>query len=162
MGVFKIMRFIFIHTIFSKGWNLVVTCAICVPYLLVSSNLQSFVRNANTAYLSSFPIHLFPQLTSPHPRPPARKGSNCFYLCFIGVGRGPGEVQFTGGFLPFWKPENVLSPGGTLHSRARKGSNCFYFTFYWCRKRYRGFQFTGGFLPFWELENVLSPGGTMR
>ena len=58
------------------------------------------------------------------------------------------DFQFRGGFLPFWKPANVLSPGGTLRSRARKGSNCFYFTFYWCRKRYRGFQFTGGFFLF--------------
>ena len=29
----------------------------------------------------------------------------------VGVGRGPGGVQFTGGFLPFWKPENVLFDG---------------------------------------------------
>ena len=35
--------------------------------------------------------------------------------------------------------ENVLSPGGTLQSRARKGSNCFYFTFF------IGVGGTGGF-----------------
>ena len=29
------------------------------------------------------------------------RGPIVFYLCFIGVGRGPGGVQFTGGFLPF-------------------------------------------------------------
>ena len=39
------------------------------------------------------------------------------------------DFQFTGGFLPFWDLENVLSPGGTLQSRARKGSNCFYLFF---------------------------------
>ena len=39
------------------------------------------------------------------------------------------------------KCQNVLSPGGTLLSRARRWSNCFYFPFYWCRKRYWGFQF---------------------
>ena len=30
---------------------------------------------------------------------------------------------------PFWKLENILSPGGTLQSRARKGSNYFYLCF---------------------------------
>ena len=36
------------------------------------------------------------------------------------------DFQFTGGFLPFWKPANVLSPQGTLQSRYRRRANCFY------------------------------------
>ena len=68
-------------------------------------------------------------------------GPIVFTLHFIGVGRGTGGFNFSGGNPPFWNLENVLSPGGTLLSRARKGSNCFYFTFFWCRKRYWGFQF---------------------
>ena len=63
------------------------------------------------------------------------------------------EFQFCIGYPPFWDPPNVLSPGGTLQSRARKGSNCFYFQFYWCRKRYWGFQnpnFQEAFLEPWK------------
>ena len=36
------------------------------------------------------------------------------------------DFQLTNGFLPFWDLENVLSPGGTLQSRARRWSNCLY------------------------------------
>ena len=42
------------------------------------------------------------------------RGPIVFTLCFIGVGRGTGGVQFTGGFLAFLRTENVLSPGGTM------------------------------------------------
>ena len=63
------------------------------------------------------------------------------------------DFQFTCGFLPFWDPPNVLSPGGTLQSRARKGSNCFYLCFIWCRKGYWHFQnhhFQVAFLKSWK------------
>ena len=58
------------------------------------------------------------------------RGPIVFALHFIGVGRGTGGFKFWAGNPPFWKVENVLSPGGTLQCRARKGSNCFYFRFY--------------------------------
>ena len=67
-----------------------------------------------------------------------KRGPIVFTLHFIGVRRGTGGFKFWAGNPPFWKPADVLSPGGTLQCRARKGSNCFYFTFYWCRKRYWG------------------------
>ena len=40
------------------------------------------------------------------------------------------EFQFTGGFVPFWDLENVLSPEGTLQSRYRRRSYCFLLMFY--------------------------------
>ena len=69
------------------------------------------------------------------------------------------DFKFTGGFFPFWDLENVLSPGGTLRSKARKGSNCFYFRFNWCRKKYQGFQFTSGFFLFESLKMFYPPEG---
>ena len=44
--------------------------------------------------------------------------------------------------------ENVLSPGGTLQSRARKGSNCFYLCFIGVGRGTGGFKFCGGERPF--------------
>ena len=49
------------------------------------------------------------------------KGSNCFYLGFIGVGRGTGGFNFRGGNPPFWKLENVLSPGGMVRKHLPRG-----------------------------------------
>ena len=67
-----------------------------------------------------------------------KSGKTSIFYKFIGVERGTGCFDFRGGNPPFSKPADVLSPGGTLRSRARKGSNCFYFTFYWYRQRYWG------------------------
>ena len=92
--------------------------------------------------------------------------------------------KFWAGNPPFWDPPYVLSPRGTLRSRARKGSNRFYFTYYppeglcgaepergpivftlhfiGVGRGTGGFNFRGGNPPFWNLENVLSPRGTLR
>ena len=72
-------------------------------------------------------------------------GPIVFTLDFIGVGKGTGGFKIHILHWPFWNLENVLSPGGTLQSRARRWSNCFYFRFYWCRKRYWGFQNPPGY-----------------
>ena len=58
------------------------------------------------------------------------RGPIVFTNVLFGVGKGTGIFKITTFRWPFWNLENVLSPGGTLRSRARKGSNCFYFTFY--------------------------------
>ena len=68
------------------------------------------------------------------------RGSIVFTYVLFWVSKTFEAFQFRDGLLPKKIPENVLSPGGTLPSRARKGSNCFYFIFYYCRKRYLGFQ----------------------
>ena len=70
----------------------------------------------------------------------APKGSNWYSFHFIGVGNGTGGFKFTDGFLPFWKLENVLSPGGMLRKQLPVGVQLILFPFYWCRKRYWGFQ----------------------
>ena len=57
------------------------------------------------------------------------RGPIVFTLDFIGVDYHTGIFKITSFRWLFWNLENVLSPGGTLQSRARKGSNCFYLCF---------------------------------
>ena len=57
------------------------------------------------------------------------RGPIVFTYVLFWVSKTLEAFQFTNGFLPKKIPENVLSPGGTLLSRARKGSNCFYLCF---------------------------------
>ena len=58
------------------------------------------------------------------------------------------DFFFNSGFWPFLNLQNVLSPGGTLLSRARKGSNCFYLCFIGVGRGTGGFKFCGGERPF--------------
>ena len=79
---------------------------------------------------------------------------------FIVLGKGVWTFRFRSGNPPFWNLENVLSPKGTLQSRARNGSKCFYLCFIGIGNDTGGFNFSSGHPHFWNLENVLSPNGT--
>ena len=72
------------------------------------------------------------------------------------------DFQFTGGFFPFGDLENVLSPGGTLQSRARKGFNCFYLCFIGVGRGPRGFNLLAVFCLFENPKMFYPPEGLCR
>ena len=62
---------------------------------------------------------------------------------------------------PFWKLENVLSPGGRLLRRLLWGPIVFNLCFIGLVKGVWGFKNTCDDRHFWKLENVLSPKGSL-
>ena len=91
------------------------------------------------------------------------RGPIVFTLDFIGVDYHTGIFKITTFRRPFWNPENVLSPGGTLR-RAEPEGGPIVFTFHFIGVDYGTgiFKITTFTWLFWNLENVLSPGGTLR
>ena len=61
-------------------------------------------------------------------RPKAWRARSASLMGPVKAGRRSGRR--VSNYRRFFDLENVLSPGGTLQSRARKGSNCFYLCFF--------------------------------
>ena len=59
-----------------------------------------------------------------------RKGSNWISFHFIGIDNGTGGFKNTYEDRPFWNPENVLSPEGSLRKQTPRGP--FLFTYFLC------------------------------
>ena len=75
-------------------------------------------------------------------------GPIVFTFHFIGIDNGTGIFNLETVFAKKI-PENVLSPVGTLQSRARRWSNCFYLCFIvGVGDDTGGFTFCGGERPF--------------
>ena len=82
-----------------------------------------------------------------------------FFPFYCGLRRVFDTFKITTFRRPFWNPENVLSPEGTLQSRAQWGP--FWFFPFNCglRRVFDTFKILTFRPPFWNSENVLSRKG---
>ena len=68
----------------------------------------------------------------------APKGSNCFYLCFIGVGRGTGGVNLPAVFCLFENLKMFYPPEGLCAEQSPKVVQLFLLMFYLGKETYIG------------------------
>ena len=60
------------------------------------------------------------------------------------------DFKFTGGFLPFWNLENVLSPEGTSAGRLQRGPFVFTYVLFVLENVYLTFKKADGICGFWK------------